>query len=254
MVITEFRQDLPDWVRENIMTRCMYCGSYICDNSDTGVTTSRWCPNPACIGHLAVKIVDICNYYHIKGVGEKTARDLCKMHGWTNPCECIPYFFPHNPPEASLAEIVTFFNIDGYGETSAVKDLSSFYRFEDYFIPGNYINPLLMPWKDKLIEAQDYFILKRPMSQRKINVMATGAFHGFSSRDEFFRKINTAFGDQVHVINVGKRKNNVDFLIKEVDAPDRTKATIAAQAKIPVVTPAQFFAIIKRLCSYNDEE
>lgn len=254
MVITEFRSDLPDWVKENIMLRCVHCGSYICDNSDTGVTTARWCPNPSCIGHMAVKVVDICTHYGIKGIGEKTARDLCRMKGWTNPCQCIPYFFPNGKPEASLSDIVLFFNIDGYGETSAVQELSAYYCFEDYFLPTNYVNPLLLPWKDKLIEAQQYFALKRPMSKRKIHVMATGAFHGFSNRDEYFRKINTAFGEQVHVIVVGKRKNNVDFLIKEVDSADRSKATLAKQAKIPTVTPAQFFALIKRLCSYYDEE
>lgn len=254
MVITEFRSDLPDWVMENIMTRCIHCGSYICDNSDTGVMTSRWCPNPACPGHMAIKIVDICNFYHIKGIGEKTARDLCRMHKWTNPCQCIPYFFPDQKPTASLSDIVLFMNIDGYGQTTAVKELSSFYSFQDYFAPGVWHNPILLPWKEYLLDAEQYFELKRPMSRKKINVMTTGAFHGFSNRDEFIRQINTAFGEQVHVINVGKRKSGVDFLIKEEDAPDRSKTTLAIQNKIPIITPAQFFALIKKVCSYNNEE
>ena len=254
MVVSQFRTDLPDWVRDNMMMTCVHCGSYICDNSDTGVTTSRWCPNPSCPGHMALKVVNICDHYHIKGIGEKTARDLCEVNHWNNPCECIPYFFPKYKPEASLADIVGFFNIDGYGNTSAVKELSSFYCFEDYFSPNCATNPLLRPYREKLIEAQQYFQLKRPLSKKKINVMATGAFHGFSNRGEFFRKINDAFGEYVHVIDVGKRKGNVDFLIKEVDAPDRTKATLAAQERIPVVTPAQFFAILKRMCAYSDEE
>ena len=84
--------------------------------------------------------------------------------------------------------------------------------------------------------------------------MVTGAFNNYRNRNDFITDINNAFGDKFHVINVGKRKTNVDFLIKEIDAPDKSKTTMAEQNGIKVITPAEFYALMKHLYTYSNEE
>lgn len=251
-MITECRTDLPDWVRENILTRCPECGCYIMDNSNTGVTTARWCSNPSCPGHLAQKADEMAKFFGIKGVGPETAKSTIVVRKFKSHMDFIPIWFKGEKPKATLADIAVLVNIDGYGATTANNELTQFARFEDYF-NSCYVNPLLLPYKDILISAQKYFTLKTPLSGRKIYVMGTGSFHGFSSRKEFFREMNDAFGSIIHIIETGKRKTGISYLIKENDAVDHSKTDVALECGIPIVTPLQFISIMQSMCSYYNE-
>lgn len=254
MIISMYRMDIPDWVRENMTGLCPHCGCYIVDNSDTGVTTARYCANPVCPGHMSYKISDMADFFHISGFGPATCYRHCVGKKFKSPFEMIPIWFGNEKPLVSLAEIATLLKIDGYGATTATKELSSYWRFEDYFDNLCAVNPLLRPHRETLCAAQDYFTIKPPLSAKKMYVMGTGPFKGFENRDEFFNTINTAYGMYIHVIQTGKRKTGISYLIKEVDAPDRTKSQIAAQYHIPIVTPAEFIGIIQSTCPYIPEE
>ena len=62
------------------------------------------------------------------------------------------------------------------------------------------------------------------------------------------------FGQYVHVIQTGRRKTGVSFLIKEEDAVDHSKSQLARENNIPIVTPTQFIAILLKAFNISIEE
>lgn len=246
--ITEFNSRLPEWVRENITTKCPYCDSYLLDNSPTGVITSRWCSNKYCPGHMQYKVEALAKHFNIAGFGVKSAlrwvynnRGKCHM-------EILKEWF-EEPPMVRLSTVATLAFLRGYGSSNAVKDLDSFTDFDDYFSNARMPNAILVENAQYLKECSSYFTIEQPMSSKQLTVMGTGSFNGFSNRDEYFSLINKAFGSYIHVIETkGPRKTGVAYLIKEDNAPDRSKSRIAKEYGIPVVTPAQFYEILLSTC------
>lgn len=250
MRMTKFREaELPSWVWANIMKKCIHCNWPILEN-DT--MTARWCSNPRCPEHMAHKIVEICKFLSVKGIGPKNARKWIDNKNLQSHFEIIPYL-TEVKPLASLAEIAELACIEGYGKIQGENELSHLFSFEEYF-SGTNINPLLAPYKDMLCESQKYFTVKKPLSKRKIYVMGTGSFHGFRSRDEYFNMLNDRLGQFIHVIQTGKRKTGVSYLIKEKDAIDHSKSTTALENGIPIVTSAEFIAILLNMLNISLEE
>lgn len=251
-MLTKYAQEsIPAWAFEHMMLECPHCERPIMQNESL---TARWCPNPECPGHMAYKLVDLAQHFHIKGIGPATALNLIKGKKFSSHFDIMSYWFPDNPPTATLAEIASLAGIDGYGMTQAEKELSQYASFEDYFENAPTINELL--WKNRMLlcKAETYFSVLPPMSSDKILVMGTGSFHGFQSRDEYFQVVNYLFGEHIHVIQTGKRKTGVSFLIKEKDAVDHSKSAIAAECHIPVVTPLEFIHILSTAFHISIEE
>ena len=244
MVVTECNTTMPEWARPYVSTTCTYCGAYIADNSDTGKMTARWCLNKQCPGHMMHRAYSIANYYGAKGIGPERCLKLIKLGKYKTPFEIIPELFGDNKPSASLSEIATLACIEGYGSTQAQKELNSYATFEQYFNICARPNPLLVENAELLIEGEKYFNIKPPRSPRKLYVMGTGSFDGYTSREQFFDVINAKFGEYVDVIQTGKRKTGVSFLIKEKNAVDHSKSRIAHECNIPIVTPSEFIAFL----------
>lgn len=250
MRVSARREDVPKWVSDNWLTICPHCGAYIVDNSDTGVTTSRYCINPRCPKHMSFKAKDLADFFGLKGYGPATLYNSIQLHKYQSHFDFIPVWFKDTKPVVSLPEIAVMACIEGYGAPSANKELSAYTSFEQYFNQCSNVNPLLLKNKDLLIDAQKYFVIKPPMSARKIYVMGTGSFHGYSSRDEYFRKINDTYGAYINVIQTGKRKTGISYLLKEKDAVDHSKSQIAKDSGIPIVTPSEFIDILCSLIVY----
>lgn len=254
MAICMFRTDIPVWVKENMQMTCNYCGSFILDNSESGATTARWCANPKCPGHMAHKIKAVTDFFNIKGIGPETALGIIRKNDFKSHFDIIPHLFKEKKPMVTLADVAVLACIEGYGATTATKELSHYGTFEDYFSKAVPINPLLWQNRDLLLEAQHLFYVKPPLASKKMYVMGTGAFHGYNNREEFFRLINDAYGMYICVVQTGKRKTGVSYLIKEHDAVDHTKSAIARECGIPIVTPAEFISIIASMCPYIPTE
>jgi len=254
MQISMYRTDLPDWVRDNMKMLCSYCGSFIVDNSDTGATTARWCCNPSCPGHMMHKAKVLADFFDIKGFGPQTALSLIRTLKLNNHFEFMKRWFGDKKPLATLAEVAVLACIEGYGAPTANKELNHYASFEEYFSKCSSLNPLLVENKELLIEGEKYFTLKPPVAARKMYVMGTGSFHGYNSREEFFRLINDAYGAYINVIQTGKRKTGISYLLKEYDAVDHAKSRIALENNIPIVTPSEFVSIIATMCPYIPEE
>ena len=249
MVVTEFRSDLPDWVMQNIMMRCSYCGAYLFDNSDSGVTTARFCINPACPGHMQHKIKFLADYFDIKGIGPAKALDLIRMLKLKNHLDILPVWFDVKPV-VSLADVAVLACIDGYGNTKAQQELNQYSCFEDYFENSLEVDSTLSKNRDYLIKCQHYFTIKKPLSQLKLYVMATGSFHGYSNRNDLFTELNDTYGGVLQIIQTGKRKTGISYLVKERDAIDHSKSQIAYENNIPIITPDELKLIVEKTVQY----
>lgn len=245
MEITKYRSDLPDWVMENITLDCPYCGSLILDNSDTGVTTSRWCANPKCPGHMQYKVVELADFFKIKGIGPATARSMIKLNHFDTHLDAIPKWFGDKKPTVRLSDVAILACLEGYGATQATQELNHYANFTEYFNTCRDINPILMNHKEECLKAESYFQLLPPISRKQMWVMATGSFHGYRNRDEFFKGVNALYGQYVNVIQKGNSYHNISYLIKERDAADRSKSAKAAKHGIPVVTPDEFLMMLQ---------
>lgn len=254
MLLTTYRTDLPQWVKENMQDLCPYCGCHIADNSDTGATTARWCLNPACPGHMMYKAEVLAKFFQITGFGARTALSVIRTHHFKSHIDFIPYWFKEKKPYVSLPDVAVLCCIENYGRPSAEKELGHYMSFTDYFNTPIIHNPILVEHKDELLYAEQFFSLKPPVSAIQMNVMGTGSFHGYSSRDEFFRLINEAYGMYIHVVQKGKCKTGISYLIKEADAIDHSKSQIARECGIPIVTPSEFISIIASKCPYIPEK
>ena len=244
MNISILRKDVPDWVMKNWLLRCPYCGDTIFDNGDTGATTARWCPNRRCPGHMSYKMVELAKFFGIKGIGPKTALSIIQSNKLQSHLQIIPIWFKEEKPIVRLPDVVSLACIRGLGSTTAESELGGYASIEEYLDRCPEPNKVIIDnWKE-LSEAQQYFIVKPPLSKNKIRVMATDSFYGYVSREEYFEKLNDLFGGAVHIIQTGKRKTGVSYLVCEEGASDSAKMGIARDMGIPIVTPAQFVYIL----------
>lgn len=244
-MLTKFQEaNIPDWAFKEMMLRCKHCSAYIAQNENL---TARWCPNRRCPGHMAYKLEDLAKYFGVKGMGPATALSIIKERNLQSHFDAIPLWFKDKKPMIRLGDIAALAGIDGYGKVQAERDFASYRSFTQFFSESPNIHPLLYTNKDMLISAEKYFTVLPPLASSYINVMGTGHFHGYNSRDDYFQMVNMLFGEYLHIIQCGKRKTNVAFLLQEHDAPDKSKAELAAQCGIPVVTPLEFIQI---LCAY----
>lgn len=234
-------QDMPAWAFLNIRKDCSYCGAPILRNEEL---TARKCSNPKCPGHLQHKIDELAKFFNIQGFGAASGLKYLQEHEYQSHLDILRLWFPNSKPTVSLAQAVVLAQIDGIGETVAIKLLSGYKSLTEYFTTAPNQDATLREHMFELLDAETRFNIAPPLAKNKMYVMGTGAFHNYSSREEYFDMINKAFGSVVHVIQTGARKTGVSYLLKEHDAVDHRKSAIAAECGIPVVTPGEFVAIL----------
>ena len=246
MVFTKYNNTLPDWVKQHIMMDCPYCGSMIVDNSDgPNGMTARYCPNPRCPGHMQYKMDAMAKRLGVKNFGPATALTYIKIHHCETHLEILDDWLQGNKPTMKLSDIAEIACLDGYSEVTGRKELNEFCSFTDYFKNAKGVNQVLWKNRDVLLKAESYFTVAPPLAKRKIYVMGHGSFDNFSSREEFFNQVNDAFGNIVQVIEVGKRKTSVHFLIMDKSSSHSGgKYTVAVENGIPIVTPLEFVNIL----------
>lgn len=247
MQFTEFNSDIPSWVKEHMLLKCNYCGSYIVDNGNENPDheiTARRCANPNCPGHMQYKVAYLAKHFGIDGIGPATALDMIKTYSFKSHLDAIPIWFTKSKPVERLGTIADLACIEGYGTTKATRDLNCFQSFTDYFNSGREIDKVLWSNREHLKSAESHFTIAPPLARNKINVMMTGSFNGFSNRKDYLTEINNIFGEAVQVVDVGKRKTGVQYLIREHNAVDRSKTALARELGIPIVTPQEFIDIL----------
>ena len=245
MILTQNDPNLPDWVKESIMTTCPYCGSPIASNHDLGPLTERWCSNPECPEHMGYRLAYIAKYFNIKGFGPAAGKDYFIYNKPKSILQVVTQWFDEKPTE-SLSTIADLACIKDFGITTGQKFLDKYGSFEEYFEKSENVDPILLQHKDELLLAETFFNVKKPFTGDNMYVMATGVIHGYSNRDQFFQDINNIVGDKIHIIQTGLRKTGITCLVKEPDAVDHRKSKVAKECGIPIVTSQEFIDLVYR--------
>lgn len=236
--------EIAEWLKPLLNTECPYCHSPIVNNENL---TDRYCSNPKCPGHMSYKISEMATRLGIKGIGPATALSFIEQFQ-------LPFHFCYLPiliadkPKLYLWQVGELCLIKGfqkrwqdlcYGKTTMEEVC------DDPYAPGEIKQNRAM-----LIAAESYFEVLKPLTGERIYVMMTGSFDGYRSRKDFLADMNTLYGHVIQLVDVGKRKTGVDYLIKETWTSDHEKSAIAKANNIPIITPAQMREILKGAVAY----
>ena len=248
MTMTKYNQNIPDWLFPYVNKECPSCGGPLVDDGPlqydgSFAMTQRYCPNPYCPGHMAQKIVNVAKYFNISGYGPATAEDMVRLYHLKSHLEAIPKLFSEGKPTVYVWEVGILAQI--YGISTKWKELLlGFYDFKEYFEQAKYVPPELLANKDYLIYAESFFNLKKPLSKKVIRIMISGSIEGFTNKHDFVPWLNEKVGQYIQIMEVGKRKTGVDFLVKEPYSADHAKTGVAIEAGIPIVSSKEFLQVI----------
>ena len=229
---------MPPWLERELPSLCD-CGYPILDNERL---THRYCCNPVCPHHMGVRIERMVKALGYKGIGEKTAYAYAKSQKHQKHFEYIPDILP-TKPKLKLEDFPKILQVEGIDKavTRYLKGKSDIMEVFNS-VPQEYYDFVC-----EMMELANYVEIEQlPVRSDVIyNVMVTGQFKGWPSRDQFLEYLNTRFGQYCQFHNVGVRKTGVDFLIREEDTPAHNKTKIAIERKIPMVTPAALVALLE---------
>lgn len=239
--------EIADWLKPLLSTTCKYCGSPIVNNDNL---TDRYCSNPQCPGHMAFKVSALATRMGVKGYGPATCLSLIEQFKFPFHICYLPLFVP-DKPEVYLYEVGEMAYLKGFQKKW--KDIC-----EGKYAMAEVCDDPFTPWEVKenrllLIACESYFNVKRPLLGERVNVMMTGSFDGYRARADFITAMNNKYGHRIQLVDVGKRKTGVDFLIKETWTSDHEKSAIARSCGIPIVTPSQMEEIIAKTAAYITE-
>lgn len=230
--------EVAEWLTEYINADCPYCHSPIVNNENL---TDRYCSNPSCPGHMAYKVSALATRFGAKGVGPATALAMIEAVKLPYHVNYMPAFL-HERPKLYLWQV---------GEIAMIKGVQK--RWKDYAegcdtmeeVCSKATTPQLIKDNLSLLQAaeKECIIIPR-LNGLKIPVMLSGSFDGYAARRDWVAAMNAKYGDVFELVDVGTRKLDVQYLIKEEWATDHTKSSIARDYGIPIVTPAKMEEIL----------
>lgn len=240
---------IPYWLQGQITEVCTYCGSPIVNNANL---TDRHCSNNQCPGHMAQKMSRLATRLGVANFGPARSLEYIRYMKPFCHTQIIQEWFPNQSLELHLWEVCELAMIKGYSKRwreicHGCTDMGQVVATP----AGNLLSPY-----DKAVLLVTAGIIKilPPMLGEKIYVMLTGSFEGFKSRNDYITGMNSIFGDYVQLIDVGKRKTGVDFLVKEPWTTDHEKSAIAAEMGIPVISPTELMQRIQVHVAYITEK
>jgi len=234
--------EIPEWLQAKVNVACPYCGHPLINNQ---LLTDRYCSNPSCPEHLAQKVVALAKYFNIPNIGAATARELVRVYKLSFHTQIIPYWFKE-PPTMQLHEI---------GEICMIKGCQK--KWREYCDGHDTMLQVLQdPRTPAAIKKQGVLLVyteglcnvKPRLQGKRLNVMLSGSFDNYKSRADFITDMNNKYGDVVQLVDIGKRKTDVAFLVKEEHATDHEKSAIALASGIPIITPS---CLDEKLAAYR---
>jgi hypothetical protein len=247
MRLTIFNDSIPEWLKSEINLTCPYCGSYITDNDKL---TVRKCCNSACPGHMAQKMDKAAKLLGVKNFGPATALEYIKRYSLKSHIQIVPYLVAGKPALHlwDIGELAMITGMSKRWRELCVKYPSMKSFAESPYAPIEVINN-----KDFLIYVESFFTVIKPFKGERINIMMSGSFDGYNSRSDYVRSMNAKYGDYVQLIDIGKRKSDCDFLIREKHAVDHEKTRLAKSAGIPILTPSELSEKVEAIVTYITE-
>ena len=239
--------EIAEWLLPHLQSECRYCGAPIVDNDNL---TDRYCSNPACPGHLSYKVAAIMKKLGIKGVGPATALADIQLYKYPYPAQYISRYIA-DKPKAYLWQVGEYAMVKGFQKRWQDICYGKHSMAEVCDAPDT--PQVLKDNRELLLATEKCFEVLQPLEGERIFVMLTGSFDGYRSRKDFIAEMNARHGSYVQLVDVGKRKTGVQFLIKEAWTSDHEKSAIAAEYHIPDDTPAQMKEMLEGVRAYISE-
>lgn len=223
---------IPEWLRVQLNEKCPYCGAPIVNND---VLTDRYCSNPQCPEHMAYKMDALAKRLGIKNFGPATARAIIERNHFTMHTQILPIWFSNEKPSFYLHEIGEICFIKGYQKKW--RDICRGHSSMAEVCMSPFTHPAIKRNMVLLCCTEAMCTVKPRLQGTPVNVMLTGSFQGYSARGDFIAEMNALYGEYIQLIDVGKRKTGVRFLIKEEWTTDHEKSAIARECGIEIITP-----------------
>lgn len=236
--------EIAEWLKPYLNTECPYCKSPIMNNDNL---TDRWCSNPNCPGHMSYKISALAARFGIKGVGPATALELIDTFHLPYHISYLPIFMAEKP-RLYLWQVGEIAMIKGYQRQW--RDFAEGCDTMEQVCQKRTV-PAVIKEQLPLLQAceQACEVIPR-LTGIKVNVMLSGSFDGYAARRDWVTAMNKKYGKYFEVIDVGTRKLDVQYLVKEEWATDHNKSDIAKEYGIPIVTPAKMEEILATGMAY----
>lgn len=236
--------EIADWLAIHLHDNCPYCGFPIVNNENL---TDRYCSNPQCPGHMSFKIAALAQRLGVKDIGPATALDLINTYKLPYHIQYLRYML-REKPKLYLYQVGELAMIKGYqkkwrdycrGKSTMAEVCSS---------PN--VPEAIRSQLSLLQECEKACEVIPTLKGKELFVMLTGSFDGYRARADYIAAMNAKYGEYIELVDIGKRKLDVDFLIKEPWTSDHEKSAIAEAYGIPVVSPAQMEELLKVYASY----
>lgn len=230
--------EVAEWLKPYIQTTCPYCHSPIINNDNL---TDRYCSNPSCPGHMAYKVSALATRFGAKGIGPATALAMIEAVKFPYHVCYLPTFLPEKP-KLYLWQIGEIAMIKGY--QNRWKDFAEGCDTMEQVCQKATVPQIIKDQLPLLQAAERECITIPRLTGIKIPVMLSGSFDGYAARRDWVAAMNAKYGDVFELVDVGTRKLDVQYLIKESWATDHTKSAIAKDYSIPIVTPKEMEEIL----------
>lgn len=254
---------MEPWLKEHMSTVCSYCGSEM-ENwyNDDIRCTNRRCSNPNCYGMMAAKGKFMMKILSIDGIGFSRCMDALKGGRMTHHVQLLS-ILPEKPTVSlkDYLRIHCFEGVDSEWEKICTK--LNCYTVDDIlkYNLGKWTD-ILRENKKLLDDNLQYVQLKkRPLIVQQVpsvylTIMITGTPIGFNTKEHFISVLNKRMLGRIVLIHQAtKRKTGVDYLIREPGSKTAGKVSAAIDGGIPIVTSAEFIAILtKMLQDMNSEK
>jgi hypothetical protein len=242
---------LPEWLGKHLSSTCRFCGSPMLNyyNPEDNRCTGRKCSNENCPGMIAARADNMRQIIGIKGIGFAACLESVKYHNITNPVQLLKYW--NIKPRVDIGTYLRmqcWEGVDSALETEMLK--YNIKNLDDLFnrYDGKY-RATIEKHKDELYALQDLVELpenKKSFEPKKVHtIMITGTPVGWATKEAFIAAVNDACqGIIVTIHQKTKRQSGVDYLICESGSTTTGKVETALKAGIPIVTSAQYVAIL----------
>lgn len=230
--------EVAEWLKPYLNENCPYCHSPIINNENL---TDRYCSNPACPGHMSYKISALATRFGAKGIGPATALAMIEAVKLPYHVNYIRAFLPA-PPKLYLWQVGEIAMIKGH--QNRWKEYADGCDTMEEVCNKASVPKVIKEHKRLLLAAERECIVLPRLKGLKINIMMSGSFDGYSARRDWLAAMNAKYGDAFELVDVGVRKLDVQYLVKESWATDHSKSAIARDYSIPIVTPAQMEEIL----------
>lgn len=236
--------EIAEWLKPLLNSECPYCSSPITNNENL---TDRYCSNPKCPGHMALKVSELATRLGIKGIGPATALEMVEQFKLPFHVCYLPLLVS-DKPKKYLWQVGELALIKGFQKRW--QDLCFGKKNMTEVCDDVYTPPEVKQNRTLLLACESYFDVLPSLDGERVCVMMTGSFDGYRSRKDFIAEMNAKYGAYIQLVDVGKRKTGVDYLIKEEYTSDHEKSAIAKDCNIPIVTPAQMKEILSGAVAY----